>query len=318
MPAFSVPYSVLALGEWYWHSIGYNASDRKPGTNLNAAQQFHNRVYGAEFEYPDFVPDFKAELYDPAEWAALFKRSGAKWALLTTKHHDGFELWPSSQASGYDREWNAVAVGPKRDLLGDLFTALRAEGLKAGIYHSLFEWFNPVYRGSDPSSYVTDKLIPDLKELVNKYQPDDILVDGEWEHVSDFWQTKPWLEWLFNESPVNGTVAVNDRWGSECRGAHGGYYVCENGAYSTFCNASYGGFAHPISDHPWAYWATTCPQGSWGFSDTETSDDYQTSEYFVKLLVATVSEGGVRPLLTSTIAFIFFSRSSLYRSLFFS
>jgi alpha-L-fucosidase len=61
------------------------------------------------------------------------------------QHHDGFELWPSSQASGYGREWNAVDVGPKRDLLGDLFTALRAEGLKAGIYHSLFEWFNPVY-----------------------------------------------------------------------------------------------------------------------------------------------------------------------------
>jgi alpha-L-fucosidase len=63
--------------------------------------------------------------------------------------------------------------------------------------------------------------------------------------------------------------------------------------YSDFCNASYGGFAHPISDHPWAYWATTCPQGSWGFSDAETSDDYQTADYFVKLLVATVSEGGV-------------------------
>jgi hypothetical protein len=51
------------------------------------------------------------------------------------------------------------------------------------------------------------------------------------EHVSDFWQTKPWLAWLFNESPVNATVAVNDRWGSDCRGSHGGYYVCENGGY---------------------------------------------------------------------------------------
>jgi alpha-L-fucosidase len=100
------------------------------------------------------------------------------------------------------------------------------------------------------------------------------------------------VAWLFNESPIKDTVAVNDRWGQECRGAHGGYYVCENGAYSTFCNGSYGGPAHPTADHPWIYWATTCPQGSWGFSDAEGSDDYETAEYFVKLLISSVVDGG--------------------------
>ena len=107
---------------------------------------------------------------------------------------------------------------------------------------------------------MTHKLAPDLRDLVTRYLPDDILVDGEWENDSDFWETKQFLEWLFNESPVKDSVAVNDRWGNETRGAHGGYYVCENGAYSTFCNGSYGGPAHPVSDHPWIYWATTCPQ----------------------------------------------------------
>jgi alpha-L-fucosidase len=210
------------------------------------------------------VGQFKAELYEPSEWAKLFKRAGAKWAILTSKHHDGFELWPSPQATSnfaqFGDGWNSAKLGPKRDLLGELVASLREEGLKAGFYHSLFEWYNPLYRGADPKSYVTQKLAPDLRDLVKRYLPDDILVDGEWERNSDFWETKQFLQWLFNDSPDKDTVAVNDRWGNETRGAHGGYYVCENGAYSTFCNGSYGGPAHPVSDHPWIYWATTCPQ----------------------------------------------------------
>lgn len=257
-------------------------------------------------------------MYDPVAWAKLFKRSGAKWALLTSKHHDGFELWPSPQASSnfpqFGNGWNSAKLGPKRDLLGDFMAALRQEGLRAGFYHSLFEWYNPLYRGSDPSSYVTTKLLPDLKQLVEQYKPDDLLVDGEWEHPSDFWQTKAFLAWVFNESSVKDTIAVNDRWGNECRGKHGGYYTCENGGYSDFCNASYGGPAHPVSDHPWVYWATTCPQGSWGFSDAEGADDYQTAEYFTRLLIASVVDGGAcestnpdHPLLQRTLILLVLS-----------
>ena len=85
---------------------------------------------------------------------------------------------------------------------------------------------------------------------------------------------------------------MNDRWGNECRGKHGGYFVCENGGYSDWCKGSYGGPAHPTEDRPWLYWATTCPQGSWGFSDSETSDDYETAEYFTRLLISTAVDGG--------------------------
>jgi alpha-L-fucosidase len=255
-------YSSNALGEWYGNYIGENASDRTPAHNQ--IQTFHDKVYGSAFEYSQFVGEFMAELYEPSDWAKLFKRAGAKWAILTSKHHDGFELWPSPQATSnfpqFGAGWNSAKLGPKRDLLGDLMTSLREEGLRAGFYHSLFEWYNPLYRGADPKSYVTEKLAPDLRDLVTRYLPDDILVDGEWEQDSDFWETKQFLQWLFNDSPVKDTVAVNDRWGKETRGAHGGYFVCENGAYSTFCNGSYGGPAHPVSDHPWIYWATTCPQ----------------------------------------------------------
>ncbi len=73
----------------------------KKGLNPNITEtwKFHQRVYGADFPYQDFAPQFKAELFDPTAWANLFQRSGAKYVVLTSKHHDGFALWPSEQAS---------------------------------------------------------------------------------------------------------------------------------------------------------------------------------------------------------------------------
>lgn len=70
-------------------------------------------------------------------------------------------------------------------------------------------------------NFETEKLIPDLYELVKRYEPDDLLVDGEWEQPSSFWETKPFLAWLFTNSSVKDTIVVDDRWGNECRGAHG-------------------------------------------------------------------------------------------------
>ena len=78
---------------------------------------------------------WKAELFDPAEWADIFKRSGAKYVVLTSKHHEGFCLWPSVDSWN----WNSVDVGPHRDLCGDLIEAVRAEGLRMGFYYSFYE-----------------------------------------------------------------------------------------------------------------------------------------------------------------------------------
>ena len=128
-----------------------------------------------------FCAAIQSQLFDPTAWANLFQRSGAKYVVLTSKHHDGFALWPSEQASKtWGRPWNSAEIGPHRDLVGDLSTAVRAKGLKMGLYYSLYEWCNPLWL-TDKPKYVSQHMIPQFKDVVTRYKPSIIFSDGEWD-----------------------------------------------------------------------------------------------------------------------------------------
>ena len=239
---------------------------------------FHRAVYG-DLAYSDFADDFRAELFEPDRWAQLFKDAGARYVVLTAKHHDGFALWPSAESWN----WNAADVGPHRDLAGDLTAAVRATGLRMGFYYSLYEWYNPLYL-NDPARYVAEHMEPQLKDLVNRYEPDLVWADGEWDYPSDFWKSEAFLAWLFNESAVGGHVAVNDRWGQETRGRHGGFYTTEYGVVHA---------GQPLDDAAAHKWEETRGIGdSFGYNRAEDLDDYATSEELIELLVDVVSKGG--------------------------
>ena len=151
---------------------------------------------------PSFAPMFKAELYDPNQWADIFHRSGAKYIVLTSKHHDGYCLWPSKEANeSWGRPWNAVDIGPGRDLLGELTNAVRAKGIHMGFYYSLYEWYNPLW-ATDRAMYVEKHMFPQFKDLVTRYKPSVIFSDGEWDMDSKDWRSEELMAWLFNESPV--------------------------------------------------------------------------------------------------------------------
>jgi len=225
--------------EWYWNSLvkGRDQADQNaPGA---AAWKFHQRVFGANFPYQDFAPMFRAELFDPDQWAAALAGSGAKYVVLTSKHHEGFALWPSREASAtWGRPWNSTEVGPHRDLVGDLTESVRRKGIKMGFYYSLYEWYNPLWL-SDKPRYVQEHMQPQFKDLVTRYKPSIIFSDGEWELPSAEWRSPELLAWLFNESSVKDEVVVNDRWGKDTRHKHGGYYTTE---YTPGLSAI---------DHPW-------------------------------------------------------------------
>ena len=260
--------------EWYWWKLMDKTNKVNP---LFTA--FHNKNYGENFKYQDFVKDFRCEMFEPAEWAKLFREAGARYVVLTSKHHEGFALWPSAQSWN----WNAVDVGPHRDLAGDLSEAVKKEGLHMGFYYSLYEWFNPLYR-ENIEKYVDEHMIPQMKDLVNRYKPDIFWPDGEWYLPSEAWKSTEFLAWLYNESPVKSNVVVNDRWGKETRGVHGGYYTTEYDLVHEG-NVKDAKIAHP--------WEECRGIGhSFGYNRNESLSDYSTSEQLVHLLIEKVAMGG--------------------------
>jgi len=105
--------------EWYLYWLKQKSHDGK-------VFDFHQNKYGSDVEFKDFAPLFKAELWNPDEWADLFQKAGARYIVFTTKHHSGYTLWPSREAEQtWGENYNPVKVGPKRDLVGDLTTAVR-------------------------------------------------------------------------------------------------------------------------------------------------------------------------------------------------
>ena len=268
----------LAYAEWYWNALTNGKSNPKADDLQKGTWAFHQKVYGADFPYQNFAPMFKAELFDPDHWADVFAQSGAKYVVLTSKHHEGFALWPSKEASAtWDRPWNAVEIGPKRDVLGDLSDAVRRKGLRMGFYYSLYEWYNPLWLYNKPR-YVREHMFPQFKDLVTHYKPAIIFSDGEWEMTSADWHSPELLAWLFNESPVKDEVVVDDRWGSDTRHKHGGYWTTEY-------TAGMSGIDHP--------WEESRGMGvSYGYNRAEDLNIYHTGRELVFILIDTVSRGG--------------------------
>ncbi|XP_054707938.1 alpha-L-fucosidase-like isoform X2 [Uloborus diversus] len=248
----------------------------------NGYEEFMTKNYKPGFSYPEFGPLFTAEFFNPDEWADVFEAYGAKYIVLTSKHHEGFTLWPSKVSWN----WNAKDIGPKRDLLGDLADAIRNKtDLHFGVYHSMYEWFNPLYLTDKSNKYTTQyfvdgKTMPELIELVTQYKPEVIWSDGDWEASDTYWKSKEFLAWLYNTSPVKDVVVVNDRWGSGIPCKHGGYYTCTDRFNPKTLQA-----------HKWEN-AMTLDKQSWGFRRNADLSSILTIEELITTLAETVSCGG--------------------------
>jgi alpha-L-fucosidase len=269
----------LAYAEWYWDALTNGKTSKDATPIQKGTWEYHQLRYGADYDYKEFAPQFRAELFDPDHWADVLRRSGAKYVVLTSKHHEGYALWPSKEASAtWGRPWNAVEIGPKRDVLGELTKAVRAKGLKMGFYYSLYEWYNPLWL-SDKSRYIAEHMTPQFKDLVTRYEPSLIFSDGEWELTSSEWKSPELLAWLFNESKVRDEVVVNDRWGKDSRHRHGGYWTTE-------FTAGMSADAH----HPWE--ENRGMGFSFGYNRAERLAHYHSSRELVTILCDIVSRGG--------------------------
>ncbi|HVU38656.1 MAG TPA: alpha-L-fucosidase [Opitutales bacterium] len=147
-------YSVAAYhNEWYSMHM------------YNTFADYHAATFGPQnvFGYKDFIPFFKAEKYDPAAWAKLFKEAGAKYVVPVVEHHDGFAMWDSDITI-----WCAGKMGPKRDLIGDLAKAVRAEGLIFGVSNHRIEHHTFMY---PKDGLPNDQFDPKYAEFYGPPQP---------------------------------------------------------------------------------------------------------------------------------------------------
>ncbi|MFC9930686.1 alpha-L-fucosidase [Streptomyces sp. NPDC127190] len=207
-------YAGPAKGEWWMHAAPVTPADyRKYLTDATDEQ-------------------FTADAYDPAAWAQLAKDFGARYVTLTTRHHDGFALWPLN----HPNSWNSGQAPLHRDFVKDYVAAVRAAGLKVGLYYSPINWRYPGYYdvhgtncAPNPWHYTTDpahkenarvlktEVYQSVKELVTRYGPiDDLWWDGGWlaEQGSDadaafFWEPGRFRD-PANEWPVDAAYGETD------------------------------------------------------------------------------------------------------------
>ena len=162
---FESPYA-----EWYQNNI------KLPGSQ---SRQYHNQTFGPEFPYEGFSSIFNNEIakWDPNKWAGLFKEIGARYVVLTTKHHDGFLLWPSQHPNPFKENYLA-----SRDIVGELTSAVRGQGLHMGLYYSGgLDWtFNPtpiqeiadIFVNIPQQSAYNKYCMAHWRELIDQYEPE--------------------------------------------------------------------------------------------------------------------------------------------------
>jgi alpha-L-fucosidase len=166
-------YSVPAVfDEWY---------PRRMYQKDTVMYEYHLDTYGENFGYKDFIPQFKAEKFDPAEWADLFREAGARYIVPVAEHHDGFPMYATPLT-----RWNAGAMGPQRDIIGELGKAVRAAGLTFGLSSHRAEhwWF--MNGGRKFPSDVND---PEFADFYGPAMPSPEIHTPAWE--SDNWTSPP-------------------------------------------------------------------------------------------------------------------------------
>jgi alpha-L-fucosidase len=239
-------------------------------------------------EYMSQAAGFTASKYDPDAWAKLFSEAGAKYAVLTSKHHDGVALWDTKFS-----DLNVVDKTPAgRDLLTPYAEALRKEGLKVGLYFSHLDWSHPDYASIVPPNMVNvedrnpfsyppvGKEDPEawerflkfhrgqITEIMEQFDPDLYWFDGDWEHTAEQWKMKELREYILAEHPE---AILNSR-----MSGHGDYATPEQGV--------------PINppDGPWELCMTI--NDNWGFRFIDTN--FKSSRQIIQTFAECLSTGG--------------------------
>ena len=226
-------------------------------------------------EYMEQEKGFTASKYDPKNWVDLIKESGAKYTVITTKHHDGVALWDTKVG-----DISVVKSTPaKRDLIAPFVKEVRKQGLKLGFYYSLLDWSHPDYPNktrtevrykNDPERWARFNKFNfgQLAELNKTWKPDLYWFDGDWEQSSEAWNSKGIVDLLRSD---NKNVIINSR----IQG-YGDYATPEQGV--------------PVVRPEDKYWELCMTMNdSWGYQHTDSN--YKSPYILLRTFVDCLSMG---------------------------
>jgi alpha-L-fucosidase len=268
--------------EWYMNTMRIKDSP---------TWKHHVETYGKNFSYLDFVPIFNREVkkWDPDEWAELFRDIGARYVVPTTRHHDGFRLWPSNIENPHRR---ADQQGTQRDVIGELATAVRKQGIHLGMYFSGgLDWSftkTPILTIQGLNAHIPQSeeygryVHALLEELIHRYQPDDI-----WNDIA-YPKTGRMLQLLADYYNLVPDAAIDDRFISAVQRPeeHVGPASLGHADYTT----PEGVWSNKIIEKKWE--SCHALGTSFGYNQNEGAGDMLSPGQLVAMFVDIVSKNG--------------------------
>ena len=244
---------------------------------IDESWSFHNK----KISWPDYMKQlngFTASKYNPAAWADLIKLSGARYSVMTTKHHDGVALWDTKE-NHYSVSKNTPA---KRDVLTPFYAELRKRNIKVGAYFSLIDWSHPDYPGflkdssrykvaNDPAKWKKFQSFfqSQINEFSDQFNPDLFWFDGDWEHSAADWESEKVRAGILSRNPnaiINGRLM-----------GYGDYDTPEQNV--------------PVSRPKFNWWELCMTiNNNWGFQHKDTN--WKTPSQIIALFADVVSHGG--------------------------
>ncbi|ULQ50708.1 alpha-L-fucosidase [Flavihumibacter fluvii] len=237
--------------------------------------------YNKKISYTDYMKQLKGftlRNYDPAAWADLIRESGARYAVITTKHHDGVAMYDTRQGN-----LSTVKATPaKRDMVKPLFEELRKRNIRCGAYYSLIDWSDARYPGfmKDSSRYQVQNdygrwnqfrnfFQAQIKEINAQFNPDLWWFDGDWEHSAEEWESEKVRYLILSKNPnaiINGRLQ-----------GYGDYATPEQN--------------FPVTRPPFNWWELCMTiNNNWGYQHTD--NNWKTPYEIITIFVDAVANGG--------------------------
>ena len=257
----------------HWGPFAVHGSD--PNAKFDYFDIKANPALSKDFEV--YAQQFNAKSFDAAKWMEVAKTAGAKYVILTSKHHDGYTLY-DTKVTTYD----SVDMAPKTDYVRAFADAARGAGLKVGFYYSILDWHEANYSANLPK-FVDEFMFPQVRELCTNYGPIDcVWFDGEWDFPAATWKAPELVNMIRELQP---SALINDRIGLGERGVTklSDFYTREQPSEMNVAM----GFERE-KPYPWEACMTIGDYWQYSVKDTK----FKSTAELVGILVDVVSRGG--------------------------